>query len=213
MEADGTRRDAFPSGPPARNSVFIPPHNHLCVPASNLAKGSLSPTAGPFSLQRSFALSRMFGDRTFALRTLGSVSEDCWDVNTLVADWQRYGLCITSLISNFWVLTHHLTEQPHPEFLIHRRRRISVHTHFICGTGEMFFAMLAFGTCRLLFFWVACVFCFGHVRTSYYLMTGLFGIRSIMTPAYGPVGQALGACLEVQHGRWNLHKQDSQGKT
>jgi len=122
-------------------------------------------------------------DGQYAIRTLWTAHEGCWDV--LLADWARLGLCVSSLIANFKVLYHHLTERPHPKFLIHWRRRISIYTHVTCGVGEMLFAVVAFGTCRPLFSLVACIFCIGHVCTSYYLMTGLFGIRNIMIPCYG----------------------------
>jgi len=127
----------------------------------------------------------MFGHVALAFRNLWTASETCWDVTMLLADWPRYGLCLTSVIANCKVLYHHLTEQPHPKFLIHWRRKICIRTHIVSGACEMVFALLAFGTCRPLFSCVACVFCISHVLTSSYLMSGLFGIRNIMIPCYG----------------------------
>mmetsp|Transcript_103782 Transcript_103782/g.320094 ORF Transcript_103782/g.320094 Transcript_103782/m.320094 type:complete len:472 (+) Transcript_103782:76-1491(+) len=99
-------------------------------------------------------------------------------------EWQNMVLCVASIFCNLFVLSHHLTERPHPKFLIHWRRKVMIRVHVACGGFEMLFAAIAFFTARPLFALLTSLWCIGHVITSLYMLSGVFGIRLIMYPAY-----------------------------
>lgn len=97
---------------------------------------------------------------------------------------QRFVLALICILANCSVLKYHLTEAPHPKFLMHWRRKYSIKTHIACGVLEMASTVFAHATQRPIFALLVVLFCFGHVATSVHLMSGLFGMRNIMVPCY-----------------------------
>mmetsp|Transcript_79864 Transcript_79864/g.237923 ORF Transcript_79864/g.237923 Transcript_79864/m.237923 type:complete len:505 (-) Transcript_79864:47-1561(-) len=99
-------------------------------------------------------------------------------------EWQNMALCAASIFCNLFVFSYHVRERPHPKFVIHWRRKVMIRVHVACGGFEMLFAILAFSTARPIFALLTSLWCVGHVITSLYMLSGVFGIRLIMYPAY-----------------------------
>jgi len=98
---------------------------------------------------------------------------------------QRFVLALICILANCSVLKYHFTEAPHPKFLMHWRRKYSIKAHIACGTLEMACTVFAMASQLPIFALLVALFCFGHVLTSAYLMSGLFGLRNLMVPCYG----------------------------
>lgn len=94
-------------------------------------------------------------------------------------------LCAISSFFNLFVLQYHYSHAPHPKFVILPRRQISIYVHIISGVLEFSMCWIAFLTGSPLISTIAAVIALlGHVPTSYYQTSIVFGAKALMVAGY-----------------------------
>jgi hypothetical protein len=94
-------------------------------------------------------------------------------------------LCAISSFFNIFVLYYHLTNAPHPKFVILLRRRLVIYTHIISGVIEFITCWLAFLTGNKHIASVAALVAIcGHVPSAYYQTSIGFGAKALTVAGY-----------------------------
>jgi Ca2+-binding EF-hand superfamily protein len=122
---------------------------------------------------------------------------------------EKYIICSFSAIFNVVVLYYHATHPPHPKFLMLKRRHFSILVHIISGFVEFLFSITAF-VCAVILTYntntkdkatssnyalmfsiqtvasrvAACAAIIGHIPSSFYQTSILFGAKAVMVPGY-----------------------------
>jgi Ca2+-binding EF-hand superfamily protein len=108
-----------------------------------------------------------------------SITYDWYTINQL-------SLIAISMVFNIFVLGYHWFNPAHPKYYLSKTKTLSIITHLVSGTIET--------TCAIVSFFVydpipwcyamAGAVCAGHVPASLYQTPNVFGLKSIMVPAY-----------------------------
>ena len=95
-------------------------------------------------------------------------------------------IAIISLGADYWVLSWHAKEPPHPKFCLTIWRRLSMAIHIISGSTEIFSMVTAFFSPQpVVWEMVACCAALlGHVPTAIYQWRNVFGVKLLMIPCY-----------------------------
>jgi len=93
-----------------------------------------------------------------------------------------------SLFFDVGVVYYHLTNPPHPKFVLATARKISIYIHLVSGILEILTGVIGFFVANQQYQQIAvtimAVVSITHALTAYYQVTVVFGAKGIMVPGY-----------------------------
>jgi len=96
-------------------------------------------------------------------------------------------LWIISMIADVGVLYYHITNPPHPKFLLTKKRSISITMHALSGASECLtglWVVFLVAEQRVAMIWYMSFFAIIHVLTAALQTEMVFGAKQVMVPCY-----------------------------